>query len=229
MTGKQMMRLILMAGAFSLMGCAALGQGGGAGTGGGGAVPPAGGAEADKKPTVADRLQAVYSRLTNQASELTAIAKKADEEGQARVGSLLRAAARSSQLSANLAAEQIRQAGGTPEAKPEPKPLEIKGTKDNLKAAAARVRSLRDGPVADGTTQANAERNRDAVRVFRFTRESSTELVRWLEDAAEGGEKWKGDKREFFVDRTCGRLVDKLDFERCPVCQSRRDSYERVN
>ncbi|MFO0376454.1 MAG: hypothetical protein ACK51N_05340 [bacterium] len=227
MSGKRTLRLGLAACVFSLLACGGWAQG--VGDERAGVAAPAGGGQAEKKPTVTDRLQVVYSRLTNQASELAAFATKADEEKDFRIGSLLRAAARSSQLSANLIAEQIRQAGGKPEAKPEPKPVDVKGTKDNLKAAAARVRSLRDGPVADGTTQANAERNRDAVRVLRFARESSTELVRWLEDAAEGGAQWTGETREFFVDRTCGRLVDKLDFERCPVCQSRRDSYERVN
>lgn len=177
-----------------------------------------------------DDLQAAYSAAARQVELFAAFAKKADEEKQGKAASLFRAAVRSRQVHAGVLKEAIEKGGGTATVATEPKLPDVKSTAENLKAALALAKAEMDTALPAASTRARASSNRDAARAFKYARESLLELARFYQSAIEKPADWSGPARkEFFVNRTCGYPVDKLDIQKCPVCFTGRDHFERID
>lgn len=178
--------------------------------------------------TLKDDLMDSYSWAEATQVLLGKYVAKAESEGFPGAASLFRATARSLQILSSQYADSIKKLGETPVAKPEDAQPEIKTTKDNLKALATRLTSRRTGILSDVSTRQRSNSNREATKTFRYEREALTELGRFATDAADSLEKLKSGKREYFVSRPCGYVTDKLVADKCPVCKTGRDQFEKT-
>jgi rubrerythrin len=179
-------------------------------------------------PTLQDDLMASYSWAESTRALLGKYETKAESEGFPGAASLFRAASRSMQLLSGQYSDSLKKLGATPIAKPDPVPPEIKTTKENLKALSKTLADRRTGTLSDVSTRQRSSSNREATKTFRFEREALTELGRFASDAAEAVDKLKTGKREYFVSRPCGYVTDKLVADKCPVCKTGRDQFEKV-
>ncbi len=182
-----------------------------------------------KTDKTVEELRKAYWAAVRSGDYYTRAARKADEEGVAGVGSLMRAAAKVEEVhAANLskALEEMEAAKGKADEKAAPA---VKTTKENLATALALATAARETDLPAARKVAEGEGVREAARVFRDAREGEIELVRQFKDASELMDLWKKSKKDFFVGRTCGYLVEKLDLTKCPVCGKGRDDFEKVN
>jgi rubrerythrin len=189
-------------------------------------VPAAPGGPSEK--TVA-ALRAAHTALSEQARVATQAAAKADAEQLAGMASLLRGASRSMTVSVGLIAEQIRALKGEVPGAPGGPAPEIKGTKEALAQLLSASTKLKDTDLPAWRREAEGEGQRGAVRVLRAAREAQIELGRIYKDFGGAPETAGKSKRDVFVSRSCGYLVEKLDLQRCPVCSAGRDDFEKVN
>ncbi|MBY0307787.1 MAG: hypothetical protein K2Q09_03510, partial [Phycisphaerales bacterium] len=158
----------------------------------------------------------------------TKAAAKADAEGFLGVASLMRAAAKVESVHGASYIKALTDLKAQLGPGPEQAALEVKGTRENLTEAAKLASAKREADLPAARKAAEAEGQRDAARAFRDAREGQIELVRQFKDAAELSDTWKK-KRDYYVGRTCGYLVEKLDLTKCPVCGKGRDDFEKVN
>ncbi|MFB3815413.1 MAG: rubrerythrin family protein [Terriglobales bacterium] len=170
-------------------------------------------------------LQTAYNGESNAAAKYTAFAAKADAEGYGYVASLFRAAARAEQIHAANHAAVIRKMGGTPEANIET-PV-VKTTAENLKVAIAGEEYERDVMYPAFIQQAQASDNSAAVRTFQYALEAEAEHARLYADALTELQSRKP-QATFYVCAVCGYTVEKLVFERCPVCNHPKEKFEVV-
>jgi rubrerythrin len=131
---------------------------------------------------------------------------------------------------------RITALGGTPTIDAAVPATPVKTTTENLLAAQAALNTLKDTDLPAWRRSAEAEGNRDAVTSLRWTRESTIEWGRFVKDAIDASptspsakSPAEAAKKDFFISRTCGFPVEKLDFQKCPVCRSGRDDFEKVN
>lgn len=210
-----------------------------AGVGGGvqnavGAQPAAGGtpAAAPAQRTADKTIEALrgaYWTAKRSDEFFTKAATKADTEKAAGVASLFRAAARVEAVHAGNFLKEIEALKATAGTAKETTALEVKSTKENLAAATKLAGTARETDLPAARKTAETDGQRDAARAFRDAREGEIELVRLFKDAAELSEDWRKAKRDFYIGRTCGYIVEKLDLTKCPVCGKRRDDFEKVN
>lgn len=174
-------------------------------------------------------LSSAYSVLTRGAEFAASAGAKADAEKQASLGSLFRAIARAQQIQAGLIKGQIVSLGGTANVDATSKAIDVGDTKANLASALKLLTALKDTDLPAWRRACDGEGNREAVKVLRWTREGTIELGRFVKDNTEAADAGKAGKKDYFVSRTCGFTVEKLDFQKCPVCAQGRDDFEKVN
>lgn len=185
--------------------------------------------EPRKTDKTVEALRGAYWSAVRAGDFYTRAAKKADDEGVLGVASLMRAAAKVEGVhAANLskALEEMEATKGKADEKPA---LAVKATKENLTKAIELATAARETDLPAARKVAEGEGVREAARVFRDAREGEIELVRQFKDASELMDLWKKSKKDFFIGRTCGYLVEKLDLTKCPVCGKGRDDFEKVN
>lgn len=208
----------------------AFAQGGGAGGGGGDPTQP----KPSTPPlpvgpkTLAGMQSAQLSarRLADLATRAAKAAAAESGEPSKAAAQFLRATARSSEISAELLLAGIIRGGGKPLVDAEP-PAALKATKENLAAVIALADATRQRAV---TAAADARSENDAAsrRILDFHREACTELARLgreLQKPAAANAK----APEYYVSRTCGYIVDRLDIARCPVCLAPKSDFEKIN
>ncbi len=185
------------------------------------------------KPTAAMKtantlanLQAAFNGESNAHAKYLAFALKADQEGYKQVASLFRAAARAEEIHANNHAAVIRKLGATPECKIDP-PV-VKSTRENLKVAIEGETYERDVMYPAFIKVAQEERNTAALRTFQFALEAETEHARLYLTALENLEQMKT-TAVFYVCAVCGYTVEKMEFDRCPVCHHPKEKFEKIN
>ncbi|MFT3683805.1 MAG: ferritin family protein [Phycisphaerales bacterium] len=177
-----------------------------------------------------EALRATYWTAKHVGEFYTKAAAKAETDGAPGVASLFRAAAKVESVhEANVKRELEALKSDAGAARTAPSGLDIKTTKENAGTATKLATTARETDLPAARKTAEADGQRDAARVFREAREGEIELVRLFKDAAELGADWKKGKRDFFVGRTCGYVVEKLDLTKCPVCGKGRDDFEKVN
>lgn len=191
------------------------------------AAPPAPLHAAGAPATTLDNLQAAYDGESNANARYLAFAKKADEEGYLGAASLFRAAAHAEGVHVARLAEVIQKMGGLPKA--DIKAPEVKTTRENLDAALKGESYERDTMYPDFIKQARAERNTDALRVFNFAKSAETEHAKFYQAALNALDSWKAAKKDFFVCNHCGFTVEKITFDKCPVCFEPKSEYQKVN
>ncbi len=76
---------------------------------------------------------------------------------------------------------------------------------------------------------AKADKNKDAVQTFNYAKAAEAEHAKLYKDAIDNLANWKEGKKDFFVCTVCGNTVLKMDFDKCPVCFSPKEKYEKVN
>lgn len=173
-----------------------------------------------------ENLQTAYDGESNANAKYLEYAKKADEEGYAKVASLFRAAARAEEIHKVNHAKVISALGGTPKA--EIKMPEIKTTAENLKAAIEGESYERDKMYVDFLAEARTVGNKDAVRTFNFAKAAEAEHAKLYTEALANLEQWKG-KATFLVCSTCGYTTPDAKLEKCPVDFTAREKFEEIN
>ena len=141
----------------------------------------------------------------------------------------MRAAARVQSVHAGIYSKQLEAMKSNTGTAKDTTSLEVKTTKENLAAAVKLATAARETDLPAARKVAEGDGVREAAKAFRDAREGEIELVRMFKDAAELSDAWKKGKRDFFVGRTCGYIVEKLDLTKCPVCGKGRDDFEKVN
>ena len=171
-------------------------------------------------------LQAAFNGESNAHAKYTVFAKKADAEGYGQVASLFRAAARAEQIHAAKHAAVIRKLGGTPEAKIETPAVQATG--ENLKVAIAGEEYERDVMYPEFIREAEAKNNFAAVRTFQGALAAEKEHARMYKEALATLEK-KIAKTSYYVCSVCGFTVEKITFDRCPICNHSKEQFETIN
>lgn len=171
-------------------------------------------------------LQAAFNGESNASVRYTAFAAKAEGDGFHQAASLFRAAARAEQIHAANHAAVIKKMGAAPEAQIE-KPL-VQSTAENLKEAIAGETYERDVMYPDFIKQAEAEGNSAAVRTFHAALLAEAEHARMYTAALAGLDRMKA-KTAYYVCALCGYTVEKLTFDRCPVCKHPKEKFELVD
>ena len=171
-------------------------------------------------------LQAAFAGESNAHRRYLAFAKKADEEGYGQIASLFRAAARAEQIHATAHATVITRMGSNAQAQIEP--LVVKSTRENLAAAIAGEEHERDVMYPGFIKEAEAENNSAAVRTFKRALEAEAEHARLYKDALGRIEQLKT-KTVYYVCAICGYTVEKLTFDRCPICNNPKEKFETVS
>ncbi len=133
------------------------------------------GVKRDEETTLKNLL-AAFNGESNAHAKYTAFAKKADEEGWLKIGSLFRAAARAEQIHAANHANVIRQLGGT--AEPQIDSIEVGTTAGNLKVALAGEQHEIEVMYPEFIKQAEGEKNAAALRTFHGALEAEKEHAR---------------------------------------------------
>lgn len=172
-----------------------------------------------------ENLQAAFNGDSNAHARYLAFAKKADEEGYARVARLFRAVARSEEIHARNHAEVIKALGATPKA--EVKAPDVKTTAENLTAAIAREINDRDTMYPEFVTTARAARRTDAVRTLNLARQSEVDHARLFQLALGNLEFWRVAKTPFYVCGVCGYTSETLP-NKCPVSFTPKEKFETI-
>ena len=193
------------------------------------ATPPAKAVAPRTTDKTVESLQKAYWAAMRAGEFYTKAASKADQEGVLGVASLLRAAAKVESVHASVFTRQLQEMKSNTGNANEQTALEVKTTKDNLAAAIRLASSARETDLPAARKVAEGEGVREAAKAFRDAREGEIELVRLFKDASELMDQWKKAKKDFYIGRTCGYLVEKLDLTKCPVCGKGRDDFEKVN
>lgn len=174
-----------------------------------------------------ENLQTAFDGESNANAKYLAFAKKADDEGYTKVGSLFRAAARAEEVHKNNHAEVIKKMGGTPIANI--RATDIKTTAENLKGAIEGETYERDKMYTEFLAEARSSGNREALRTFNFAKTAEGEHAKLYADALANLADWKGGKTTFFVCSTCGYTTMDSDLQKCPVDFTRKEEFESIN
>jgi len=173
-----------------------------------------------------ENLQAAFNGESNANAKYTEFATKADEDGYHKVASMFRAAAKAEKIHAEAHARVIKRMGAGPVANIET--VHVGSTRENLEAAIAGESYERDVMYPAFIAEADAAGNAAAVRTFNAALEAEkeharlyTELLNNLAHATV--------KTSYYVCAICGFTVDKITFERCPVCNAPGEKFEEVS
>lgn len=171
-------------------------------------------------------LQAAYNGESNAHARYIVFAVKADEEGFAGVASLFRAAARAEKIHADNHAAVIRRMNAEPQVKIEAGPVGT--TRENLMVAIGGETYERDVMYPEFIKVAQQEKNAGATRTFNYALEAETEHARLFADALAELNSRRA-RTTYLVCAICGFTTEKLDGDRCPVCNNPKERFETVN
>jgi rubrerythrin len=174
------------------------------------------------KESTLDHLQILYNRECNAELKYQAFAGKAKAEGYLRVASLFLTIARSERIQADHHAQAMKALHGTPKIAPEP--VRTETTRKNLEAALAGETSDIEKTLPEFLNQAESEKQVQAARAFGGAKVIESVHVAWYKQALENLPAWKTSGR-FYVCKVCGNVVDKLNFEYCPICKEPRSGF----
>ncbi len=176
--------------------------------------------------TITD-LQEAHALATSVIAQSERFAKQADDEGQGQVASLFRAVKRSTEIRQRTIATVLQKLSA-PEKAPASAPASQAKTADNIKALIQTIDQEKDKQIPLYVSRVKTEMNRDVTQALRYTRDALREQSALLGEARDNASQFKAGAKEYYVSRTCGFMVDKLDFKKCPVCLAARDDFELV-
>jgi rubrerythrin len=168
-------------------------------------------------------LQAAFEGESNASVRYTAFAKKAEQEGYARVATLFRAAARAEQIHAASHAKVIGKFATTPEAKIS-EPV-VGTTAENLAAAKKGEEYERDVMYPEFIREAEISGEAGAVRTFRLASAAEAVHANLYGDALENLEAQRVEA-VFYVCPFCGEVTDDVTLKTCPICNAPAEKFE---
>lgn len=179
--------------------------------------------------TTLDNLQAAYNGESNAHAKYLAYAKQAETEGYARVAQLFKAAAKAEAIHAANHAAVIKAKGAVPMA--EVKLPAIMSTAENLKDAITGESYERDTMYPDFLKQARQEGDRDALRTFNFAKAAEAKHAGLYGEALANLDGWKSVPAgsSFYVCPKCGETIVNPSYEKCPVCFTPTEKFEKVD
>ncbi|MGI9101628.1 MAG: rubrerythrin family protein [Terriglobales bacterium] len=176
--------------------------------------------------TTLKNLQAAFNGESNASARYSAFARKADDEGFHKAASLFRAASRAEQIHASNHAAVIKKMGATPEAHIETPA--VRSTAENLKTAIAGEEYERDVMYPAFIREAEEQKNTAAVRTFTYALEAEAEHARLYSQVLAQLAAMTA-KTTYYVCATCGYTVEKMEFDRCPVCHHPKEKFEALS
>lgn len=182
--------------------------------------------EVAKAGTTLENLQAAYDGESNAHAKYLAFAAKADEEGYGQVASLFRVAAQAEEIHAAAHAKIIKELGAEPTA--DIKQAEVKGTAENLEAAIKGETYEHTEMYPGFLKQARADKNKKAIESFNHASAAEAEHAKLYAEAKSNLAQWK-EKKDFYLCPECGNVVTKLEFEKCPICYTKRGEFKKVS
>jgi rubrerythrin len=172
-------------------------------------------------------LQTAYGEEMLLKAKLQVFAKKADAEGYLGIASLFRSATKTKEMDVREIKEVIEKSGG--KLSVEVVAPAAKSTKENLDELIKTITKDKTDNYPGYIKQARTDKALKAVRVFNFTLQADLQILKYAEDAAKNLDAWKKDKKVFFVCPECGYMVDKITFDRCPVCFTPKEKFIKVS
>jgi rubrerythrin len=175
-------------------------------------------------------LREAFKNESNAQTKYMAYAAEADCDGFHGVASLLRATARSEQVTANNHARVIQQLGGEPEA--QIRAVEVKATLENLRAALSEkiyeVDSIYPRFLAEnGPTDNSAGCTLTwGIRAKRSQAGLLSEAIMRME--AGSADLSIGAPHDFYVRSVCGYVSNNPEPERCWVCNHFCGTFETI-
>ena len=160
-----------------------------------------------------DDLQAAFSGESQANRKYTAFAKKADEEGYPQVARLFRAAAAAETVHA---LSHFKAMGG------------VGSTTDNLKAAIAGENYEATSMYPEFIADAEAEGVKRALTSFRWAWEVEKVHEGLYKQALESLNQ-AGDTFDYYVCPVCGYTHERNAPDKCPVCGTPGERFERVS
>lgn len=171
-------------------------------------------------------LQTAFQGESNAHARYVEFARKADAEGFEGVASLFRAAARAEEIHAANHAAVIRKMQAEPTAILDE--VQVRSTRENLMAAIEGETYERDVMYPEFIHVAQQEKNTPAIRTFNFALEAETEHARLYAEAL-ATLKTIVPKTKYFVCAICGYTAEKLEVDRCPVCNNPKEKFEIIS
>jgi rubrerythrin len=171
-------------------------------------------------------LQAAFESESNAAVRYAAFAKKAQQDGYARVATLFRATSRAEQIHAASHAKVITKMGGAPEAIiAEPV---IGTTAENLAEAKAGEEYERDVMYPEFIREAQASGASNAVHTFQRATEAEAVHATLYGHALANLEAQRA-AAIFYVCPVCGEVTDDVKMRTCPICGASAEKFEVFN
>ena len=162
----------------------------------------------------ADNLKEAFAGESQASTTYLAFARKAEQEGQAQVARLFRAAALAETFHARNHLDVMEG---------------IKSTRENLQAAISGENMEHVKMYPEFIEQANQEQKPKAVRTFDYARKVEMmheSLYKAALDAIKGGSKPKD--ADYYVCPFCGTTVEGNAPDRCPVCGANKAQFVKV-
>ena len=161
-----------------------------------------------------DNLQAAFAGESQANRKYTAFSRKAEQEGFVQVARLFRATADSETVHALTHLRVMKGIGSTI---------------DNLKVAL-------EGEVYEHTKMypefmqtANSENRNDARLTFNYANEAEKEHAKLYQEAIEAVKSGKDLQQvDYFVCQTCGFTVKNDAPDKCPVCGSPKNRFNKI-
>jgi rubrerythrin len=174
-----------------------------------------------------DNLQTAFNGESNANARYLAFAKKADEEGFGEVASLFRAAAKAEEVHARNHSDVIRKMGATPALNLEP--IEVKTTRENLKAAIASEKCERDIMYPEFVEVARQQKATAAVRTFTYALKVEAVHAVLYQDALDHLTKRTGKSHTYYVCPDCGNTLEELNILKCLICGHAKSGFIAAN
>jgi rubrerythrin len=173
-----------------------------------------------------ENLQAAFNGESNANAKYSAFAKKADEEGYGKLGSLFRAAAAAEKVHADNHAVVIRKMGGEPKA--EILTPVVATSSKNLEAAIAGETYERDTMYPEFISTAKAAGSRDALQTLNYAKTAEAEHAKFYQAALADLPSMKGAGQTYYVCAVCGMTTTNLNFKKCVSCFTPKEKYFAV-
>lgn len=176
--------------------------------------------------TTLDNLQTAFNGESNASARYLAFAQKADEEGYGKAASLFRAAARAERVHFERHAKVIRELGGAPVVHSEV--LVVKSTAENLEVAMKGEIYESTVMYPDFLVKAENDKIKSAIDAFEDAGAAEAIHADLYKEALENLKGWKGGNQNFYVCAFCGNVVEKIDFQQCPICGKSEKQFMAV-
>ncbi|NTV51795.1 MAG: rubrerythrin family protein [Candidatus Firestonebacteria bacterium] len=175
--------------------------------------------------TSLQNLTTTFNGESHAQAKYLAFAKKAQSEGYLKIAKLFRAAAMSEGIQAQHHAAAVKAMGGIAKASPETP--RVGSTRENLETA-LKSETYEIATLYPAYIQkAETEKNLKALQAFGGAKTIEAVHVKLFAAALSNLEAWKA-TGDLYVCRVCGNVVEKLDFEYCPICKEPISEFVKI-